>query len=179
LFARLELTVEKMSLDDFDSSGRRKPVPTGKIYTIDCDTVILAVGEKVESDFIKEFGIKVRDNGNVEADKFTYRTSHPKVYAGGDLITGPNTVTEAMRAGKKAAEVIDTRLMNENRFGKLLEKFTYKNVVPIKSESAKRQQIEKQSIKSIKNNFKEVSLGLSEKKTKIECIRCLRCDVKT
>jgi len=173
-----QIEVEQMIPGDFDSSGRRKPEPTGKMGSIPCDTVILAIGEKVDSGFIKEAGIKVRNNGTVEVNKFTYQTNNPQIYAGGDIITGPNTVTEAMRAGKKVAEIIDTQLMSENRFSKLFKKFVYKNQVPLKPEGGEKPYVDKLSLKSIKNNFKEISLGLSENKTWVECIRCLRCDVK-
>ncbi|MDD5731182.1 MAG: hypothetical protein PHN57_08685, partial [Candidatus Omnitrophica bacterium] len=96
----------------------------------------------------------------------------------GDLVTGPATVSQAMAAGKKAAQAIDTRLTGKNRFDKLFHKYTYKNVVPLKPEGGKRQAIEHLSLNSRKNNFKEVSLGFSKNKSEIEASRCLRCDVK-
>lgn len=173
-----EIELEKMSAGEFDLSGRRKPVPTGQTYRISCDTVIFAVGEGAESGFIKEFGVKVKDNGLVEVDRFILQTSHPKIYAGGDIVTGPATVSEALAAGKKAARAIDMRLTGEDRFHKLFHKFTYQNIVPLKPEGGKKQAMENRSLKLRKNNFKEVSLGLSKNKAQIEALRCLRCDIK-
>ncbi len=172
------IEVERMLPGEFDFSGRRKAVPTGETYRIPCDTVIFAVGEEAESGFIKDFGVKVKDNGLVEVDKFSCQTSNPKVYAGGDLVSGPATVSQAMAAGKKAAEAIDVLLTGENRFHKLFHKWAYKNIAPLRPEGGRRQAIENLSLKLRKNNFKEVSLGLTKNKTKVEAARCLRCDVK-
>jgi NADH-quinone oxidoreductase subunit F len=68
--------------------------------------------------------------------------------------------------------------MEKDRTDSLFKKYIYKNTIPIEPEGGKRQYIEKLSSEKWENNFKEVSLGLSEKKAKIEAIRCLRCDVK-
>ena len=168
----------KMIPGDFDLSGRRRPVPSGQTYKISCDKVILGIGEKVDSDFVKKDGLRIRKNGMIEVDAFSLQTSSPEIYAGGDAISGPATVTEAMSAAKMAARAIDARLMGKDRVHRLFEKFVYKNIVPIEPHGKKKGSAKKVSIKKRNNNFKEVSLGFSKADIQNETIRCLRCDVK-
>ena len=95
---------------DFDVTGRRKPMPTNETYEISCDTVMTAIGEKVDSEFLRDFGIVVNQNATAQINHFTFRTSVPKVYAGGDLVMGPATAVEAMAHGKDAAARLIPRL---------------------------------------------------------------------
>jgi NADH-quinone oxidoreductase subunit F len=162
----------------FDVSGRRKPVATDEVYDIPCDTVMTAIGERVDSDFLKDFGIQVRRDGTVDADMFTLETSVPMVYAGGDLVTGPSTAVEAMAHGKRAAAVLDLILSGEDRFSRLFKKFDYENKVPVEPQGGRKQNGKHLSLAARKNNFKEVSLGLTPAQARLECFRCLRCDVK-
>ena len=95
--------------------ARRKPVPTDEIQVIKCDTVILAVGEKVDMDFAKASGLTLKESGVVEVDRFSLETSRGKFYAGGDVVTGASNVSNAMGYGKKAARNIDQLLTGEKR----------------------------------------------------------------
>ena len=98
-------------LGEFDASGRRRPIPTEEIRRFECDTVILAVGEAVDMDFVRASGLRIKENGTLEVDRYTLETSRSKFYAGGDLISGASNVSNAMGYGKKAARNIDQRLM--------------------------------------------------------------------
>jgi NADH-quinone oxidoreductase subunit F len=172
------LKVSKMAAGDFDVSGRRKPVPTDQTYEIPCDTIMTAIGEKVESDFLVDFGIVVNHNATAQINNFTFRTSVPKVYAGGDLVMGPATAVEAMAHGKDAARSIDLALTGEDRFAKLFKRFEYVMAVPMKPAASKKQSGERLKVKAREKNFKEVAMGLSEMQAHLETLRCLRCDVK-
>ena len=61
------IEVVKTRLGEFDSSGRRRPVPTDEIRRIDCDTVILAVGEAVDLDFVRASGLRIKENGHARS----------------------------------------------------------------------------------------------------------------
>ena len=172
------LSATCMVLGEYDISGRRKPVATNKVFEIPCDTVILAIGERVDAEFIKSCGILINPNGTVKVERFNLRTNLDKVYAGGDLVMGPATAVEAMSDGKKAARAIDLALSKEDRFSKLFYKFNYASEVPLKSKITKKQEGKKLEINKRHNNFKEVSLGLSLKQACVEAGKCLRCDVK-
>ena len=99
---------------EFDTSGRRRPVPTDEVIRIECDTVILAVGEKVDPDFCRASGLTVKEEGTIEVDRYSLETSRERFYAGGDLITGASNVSNAMGYGKKAARNIDKKLMGRS-----------------------------------------------------------------
>jgi NADH-quinone oxidoreductase subunit F len=174
------LEVAKMLPGEFDVTGRRKPVATDELYRIPCDTVMVAIGEKVDSGFLKDAGVEVNKNGTVAINKFSLKTALDKVYAGGDLVVGPSTAVEAMADGKNAAQAIDFALMGaETRFAGLYKKFIYECNVPMKPAGGGKQTGKKLSLKERKNNFKEVSLGLTRQQVLKETLRCLRCDVKS
>ena len=73
------IEVVKTRLGEYDASGRRKPVPTDEIQRFECDTVILAVGETVDLDFARASGLKIKEAGTIEVDRFTLETSRPQV----------------------------------------------------------------------------------------------------
>jgi glutamate synthase (NADPH/NADH) small chain len=97
-----------------DQSGRRRPVPIkGSEFTMDTDTVIVAVG-RTPNPIIQRTteGLVVTKWGTIVADE-TGKTSLEGVYAGGDIVTGEATVISAMGAGKKAAKAIHEYIMNK------------------------------------------------------------------
>ena len=169
----------RMTPGEFDSSGRRRPVPSGETYRIPCEAVIIAVGEKVDSAFFKKHGIKVKKNGSIETDPFTLQTNARKFYAGGDAVLGPATVTEAMASGKKFAELIDLRLTGKKRFQDLFREFTITVKAPSKPLGGKRHLCPHIPVKKRINNFKEITEGFSRSQAEKEALRCLRCDIKT
>lgn len=98
----------KMELAEPDESGRRRPVPVkDSNFTLDVDTVIVAAGQNPNPLISKVTpSLKTNEDGTIAVDK-NYMTSMPGVFAGGDIITGADTVISAMGAGKKAALSID------------------------------------------------------------------------
>ena len=114
------IEVVKTRLGEFDSSGRRRPVPTEEIQRFECDTVILAVGEAVDLDFVPRLRPAAsRRTARWRWTATRWRPAASKFYAGGDLITGASNVSNAMGYGKKAARNIDQRLMGEARVQEL------------------------------------------------------------
>lgn len=98
----------RMELGEPDASGRRRPVPVeGSEFVLDCDVVIIAIGNK-PNPLIPEStpDLQISKWGTVEADETDGRTSKKYVYAGGDIVTGAATVILAMGAGKAAASSI-------------------------------------------------------------------------
>ncbi|MCU0665521.1 MAG: FAD-dependent oxidoreductase [Candidatus Omnitrophica bacterium] len=172
------LEVVKMLPGGYDFAGRKIPEATNETYQIPCDTVMVAIGERVDSEFIRESGINLNKNGTVKIDGFTLKANVSGYYAGGDLVTGPSTAVEAMGYGKKAAQVIDKELTGKDRFIKLFKKHEYRNKVPLKPARQSKQSGKFLPVGSRLCNFKEVSQGLSRKQVDIEASRCLRCDVK-
>jgi len=97
-----------MELGEPDASGRRRPVPVkDSNFVLDVDTVIIAIGQNPNPLLPKVTpGLKTNEDGTIQVDK-DFMTSLPGVFAGGDIITGADTVISAMGAGKKVAISID------------------------------------------------------------------------
>jgi NADH-quinone oxidoreductase subunit F len=163
---------------EFDTSGRRRPVPTDEVIRLECDTVILAVGEKVDPDFCRASGLTVLEAGTLEVDRFSLETSRERFYAGGDLISGASNVSNAMGYGKKAARNIDKKLMGQKRFPALMPEFSYQMVPPeTQSERGRHIPGEMPAAQRVQSNV-EVSLGLTTIAAMEETSRCLRCDLR-
>ena len=100
----------KMKLGEPDETGRRMPIPMeDSKFTREFDTVILAVGEAVDTSFLPK-KIELSDINTIWADPITMETTTQGVFAGGDAVTGPASVMEAIIAGKRAADSIDCYL---------------------------------------------------------------------
>ena len=95
-----------MELGEPDETGRRKPIPVeGSEFKREADKVILAIGETPDIGFLSK-DIELNENGTVWVNPVTMETSLKGVFAGGDVVSGPATVIEAIAAGKRAAESI-------------------------------------------------------------------------
>jgi NADPH-dependent glutamate synthase beta subunit-like oxidoreductase len=95
----------KMELTEPDQSGRRKPVPIkGSNFKVDVDTVISAIGQRVDRKVLK--GLEVNPDGTVRVDPNTSQTSIKGVFVGGDVVNGPGWAIDAIAAGKRGAEAI-------------------------------------------------------------------------
>ncbi|MBR4657988.1 MAG: NADPH-dependent glutamate synthase [Clostridia bacterium] len=101
----------RMELGEPDAKGRRRPIPIeGSEFTLDVDTVIMAIGTS-PNPLIKNTtkGLEVNPHGGIIVNEDGL-TSRENVYAGGDAVTGAATVISAMGAGKTAAKAIDEAL---------------------------------------------------------------------
>jgi len=171
------LEIEKTRLGDYDHSGRRKPVPTGEVVRIECDAVVLAVGETVDLDFCRASGLTLAEAGTFVVD-YSLETSRPKFYAGGDVITGASNVSNAMGYGKRAARKIDEKLMGGKRFAQLFGGFDYAHTPPESPGPTSRHHSAELPALVRARNSEEVVLGLTHQQAHDEACRCLRCDVR-
>ncbi len=109
------LRCQRMKLGEPDSSGRRRPIPIeGSEFDMEVDTVIVAIGN-TPNPLIGATtpDLKVGKHGTIETEAATGQTSKPRVFAGGDIVTGAATVISAMGAGKRAARAIHAMLMTK------------------------------------------------------------------
>ena len=99
----------KMRLGDIDGSGRRRPVPIeGSNLKVVADTIIAAIGQRVDRKVLKE--LEINQDGTVWVNPKTGETSMKGVFAGGDVVTGPGWAIDAIAAGKKGAQSIHRHL---------------------------------------------------------------------
>jgi NADH-quinone oxidoreductase subunit F len=172
------IEVVKTRLGEFDATGRRRPIATNEIRRFECDAVILAVGETVDMDFVRASGLRIKENGTLEVDRYTLETSRSKFYAGGDVISGASNVSNAMGYGKKAARNIDYRLMGGGRWGRIAPTSEYDNTPPEEATECHRNVTEELPPHERKENFEESVVGFTPVQAMDESCRCLRCDVK-
>lgn len=100
----------RMQLGEPDETGRKRAAPIeDSEFACNCDMVILAIGEAPDLSFLPKEA-ELNEDGTLSVNPITMETSLQGVFAGGDVATGPATVIEAVRAGKRAAESIETYL---------------------------------------------------------------------
>jgi NADH-quinone oxidoreductase subunit F len=183
------LEVMRMKAGSIDQSGRPTPLPTGESYEIPCDTLVIAVGERVDSAGLESVGAAIAKDGRVGVDPFRLMTANPKFFAAGDSVTGPATAAEAMGQAKTAAEAIDAALMPAeaaaaaagavaSRFESLFRKFEYAMEVPLSPAKAKMNRARQLPLTERHGNFVEISQGFTGEQARFEAERCLRCDVR-
>ncbi len=170
-------------LGEVDASGRRRPVPIpGSEFRVKLDTLIVAIGERPQSGFLAAMGLEMETGGRIKADVRTLATNLTGVFAGGDLVTGPNTVIDAIAAGKKAAESIDRYLRKEPLLKPASPKLPRAYIEPAdtgEAEAAGAARAVNPSLTPAERvkNFREVEMALPEDKARSESRRCLRCDL--
>jgi NADPH-dependent glutamate synthase beta subunit-like oxidoreductase len=166
-----ELQVEVMELDE---SGY--PQPTGRYETLAADTVILALGQKSETEFLREVpGVEIAGDGTVQVSP-TMETGCPGLFAGGDMVPSEMTVTVGVGHGKKAARNIDSWLRATDSPSAPkhdLASFDKLNLWYF-GDNARREQPEVEVTERL-SDFGEVVGGLTPGEAVYEAGRCLSC----
>ena len=176
------IACQRMTLGDFDASGRKRPVPIeGSEFTLDVDAVIAAVGQVSDMSFAEgqSIGVNKWDNFTV-GNVYKTRTPNERYFAGGDAVTGPDTVIAAIAAGHQACEDIDAAIRAANgepAYEKPAEEIIDVPLV-IDEESIEAPQMAMPEMEAAlrKVSFAEVELGFSVEDAIKEACRCLRCD---
>ena len=177
------IEIVKTRLGEYDKSGRRRPMPTDEVLRFACDSVILAVGETFDQDFCRASGLALKEEGTIIVDRFTYETSRPNFYAGGDVITGASNVSNAMSCGKQAAQKMDERLMGPSLLGRarwdqLFPDFEYSRTAPGDPSLSRRHVAHSVPAALRVRSQQEVVASLDPHEALEECRRCLRCDLR-
>ena len=174
-----ELKIEKMQLGESDAKGRRSVKGTGEFETVPVTAVLTATGQQVD---LGGIDLPTGEKGTVEADAVTCQTSVPDVFAGGDVVTGPQFVIDAIAAGKEAAVSIH-RFVHEGQTLTLgRDRRDYRpfdrataQITPGGFDSAPRQRPARVSGEEAKSSFNDLRTGFTEEQMKAECARCLGC----
>jgi formate dehydrogenase beta subunit len=112
---RLEVTCVRFELGEPDASGRPRPMQIkGSEFNMEFDTLITAIGQAPRVP--KDFNIRIGKGSTIQVDPVTLLTNRRGVFAGGDAVTGPATVVQALATGRKAASRIDEYLRHQYPF---------------------------------------------------------------
>jgi len=177
----------RMRLAEPDASGRRRPMPVpGSEFFVEAETVIAAVGQAPDLSFLPPDSALERSRWErLIVDENRLATNLPGVFAGGDFVSGPGMVIDAIAAGRRAAIAIDKYLRGDTSRVEIydLKPSVIEEVTSKEEEGAWepqfRPEMSRLPFEERKRSFKETELGLSEEQAKQEAKRCLRCDLET
>ncbi|MFQ5769149.1 MAG: NAD(P)-binding protein [bacterium] len=174
------MTCTKMKLGEPDGSGRRRPIPIeGSEFSIEVDNIIAAISQEPDLSFLpQKHDLKISKWNTFEVEDSTLATSRLGVFAGGDAVTGPNTVIDAIAAGHVAAQSIDRYLRGEPLKQDLQPERPIETEVKVdlkQQKKKKRVQMPRLAVPNRIKGFEEVELGFSEAEAIKEAQRCLRC----
>jgi NADPH-dependent glutamate synthase beta subunit-like oxidoreductase len=177
--AKGPITVEfqQMKLGEPDESGRRRPVPDGdKTFSMKVDTMFSAIGEEGD---VAPFDKSVACEWNLVKTPGDFGgTSKPRVFAGGDIVTGAASVVEAIAAGRKAAERIDRLLSNAAEPAALDERtISIENINTAYFTKSKRVLAARIPVDEAITGYREIYTGFDGDKLHREADRCFSCGV--
>jgi NADPH-dependent glutamate synthase beta subunit-like oxidoreductase/ferredoxin len=172
---RLKIECVRLHLGIMDASGRRRPEPIpGSEFIVEVDSIISAIGQM--PDVPDQFELVTGDNNTIEvADSLA--TSRDGVFAGGDAVTGPASILQAIAAGQKAAVSIDIYLGGR---GEINERLVEPNKIAtyrLKLPTTGRVDIPTRPVEDRIGDFNQVELTLDEESAVAEAARCLWCDL--
>ena len=171
------ITLQIMELGEPDASGRRRPVPVeGKTEEIAVDSVILAIGQKLVTEDVKE--LELNDRGNIIADPDFFTTNIEGVFAIGDATNrGASIAIEAIGEADRCVKAVDAYL-NGQALDTRVPYISKRDEATIDYSDRKKESrlTPKVLPADVRNkNFDEVSLGFTEEEAQAEASRCLEC----
>ncbi|MEW6349925.1 MAG: FAD-dependent oxidoreductase [Thermodesulfobacteriota bacterium] len=171
------------TLGEPDESGRRRPIPLDESsYRMPVDAVISAIGQRPH---IKEYpafnDIDLTRRETVRVSPYSSQTNLRDVFAGGDAVSGPATVVEAIGAGKRAAAGIHAFLRGDSMDLRVVPR-PRRMVAPVRMTYQEKSFVQRQEIPLIDlrrrmSSFDQVELGLDPSAARQEAKRCMRCDI--
>lgn len=165
----------------FDSTGRFNPAfYDNSESVIDCDTVILAIGQTTKLDFLSpEDGVEVSPRGLIVADRQSLQTTAPGIFAGGDCVFGPRLIIDSVGDGKRIAIGIDQYLRGTKHPDPEIEV----EVLERHQMSTGYMELARPAVPMLpldrRTGVTEVEIGYDEEAAVAEASRCLRCWINT
>jgi formate dehydrogenase (NADP+) beta subunit len=164
----------------FDKACNFNPTyEDGISYKADANCVILAVGQRADLEYVGSDGKVGTAGGRIQVSENTLSTGEPGVYAGGDVVSGPDSIIGAIAQGRKAASSIDSYLGGEGDIQEILavpEDDVLLSDFVLKAEPRNEMRLLKPWARS--SGFDQVELGLAEDRIEAESSRCLNCDAR-
>ena len=181
---RKELHCVRMELGEPDRSGRRRPVIVdGSDFVIAADYIIGAIGQTTDTGFLyNDLPVRLNKWGDIDVDGHTMQSSEANIFAGGDCVTGPATVIQAVAAGRRAALAIDefvtrgyVRPTDEDYACSRgsLEDLPQAEFADFPKLA--RERMNALAVDDRIHSFVEVEKGLTEEQARAEAARCLKC----
>jgi len=174
------------ALGEVDETGRRQPLPRPWTeFFGEADTVIPAVGQAPDLSFLPPDSKLERTKWEtLVVNPNNLATNIPGIFAGGDFVTGPTYVIQAIAAGRRGAIAIDKYLRGEKTPVEIIDAradlLPEAQVVEIEEAPEERPRVTMPvlSVEERRRTFKEIECGFSEERAQAEAKRCLRCDLR-
>lgn len=164
------IEVEEMTLD-----GDGRPVPTGRIETLEADSLILALGQEVDLTVLETIpGVRVNQEGVVQVGE-NLMTDVPGLFAGGDMVPSQRTVTIATGHGKKAARHMDAWLRGEHYQKPPSHPLIGHEGLHLWFQTRAPASDQPVMAAAARQDFREIVGGLSEGEARYEASRCYSC----
>jgi formate dehydrogenase (NADP+) beta subunit len=172
-----QATCIRMRLGDIDTSGRRTPVPVaGSEFVLTFDTLIMAIGQSADPASLYLEGEK---NGTVRVDKRNLATPQRGIFAGGDAVSGPSTIIQAIAQGRLACISIDRFLGGTGNLPVLLPEESDTEPPETAPRGAAKPAIKTIALKRRCNTFDPIELTYGKNAAIAEATRCLSCDLRS
>ena len=172
-------------LGEPDASGRRRPEPVaGTEFIIECDRVLLAIGQGPELDWLERGadGVSATKNRRLAADAVTFTTGRPGVFGTGDVRIGAATVVQAVAEGRRAAYAIDAYLQGQDldaiktRQTLAEPQPEFLSIVPYTGEVKEPRYRLKAMAAEVRNkSYIEYEIPYTQQEAMAESERCLQC----
>jgi NADH-quinone oxidoreductase subunit F len=172
--------LQRQSLGDFDSSGRRRPVPIpGSEFDMPCDMLIPAIGQIT---WLEDESVGLQRKESFSVGK-AFEIDVPGVFAAGDAVSGPATVVQAVAHGNQVALSVDAWLTKGELGGAFYRPVRHDipQLFDLDNYAEARRPRDKMlgpEERISRQDFCEVEMGLPERVIQEECKRCLRCDLE-
>ncbi|MCL6628488.1 MAG: NADH-quinone oxidoreductase subunit NuoF [Armatimonadetes bacterium] len=171
------LRCQLLQLAEFDKSGRRSPKPIeGGYVDLPVDAVISAISQEPDLDYLGDDSVQI-SRGKIVVDRRSAMTSCDGIFAGGDVVSGPATVIEAIGAGVKAAQEIDRYLGGNGQIPSDIEDIA---IPPAPDDVEDIKETPRAKMRTLpigeRSRCAEVELGFTRDEAIAEANRCLRCD---
>jgi NADPH-dependent glutamate synthase beta subunit-like oxidoreductase len=177
-----------MKLGELDKSGRRRPVPVeGSEFIVECNTLLVAIGEAPDLSFFgKGDTVQTDRGGTIRVDAINLQADMEGVFAAGDAVSGPASVIEAIAMGRKAVTSIDKYLGGSGDISEKLIDVEQPSpclgpgdgFADLCRVSMPCLSIEQRMVPARDGSFPEVKLGFTEEMASEEAKRCLQCQLR-
>jgi NADH-quinone oxidoreductase subunit F len=172
------LNCQTMRLGSFDRSGRRRPEEGGEAFVVPCDHILVAIGQSLDVKAVTNgIPLETRNRTFIDAHPVSGQTSEKWIFAGGDAVTGPSSVVEAVAAGERGAIGIDKYLTGAvHAFWRDTKEIDTKFDPDAEPVDTPREKLDLIALDRRRHNFDEVEQPWRESVAVRQAKRCLRCD---
>ncbi len=169
----------KVTMAETECLERRKgpvKIKEGCTFKVDLGHIVIATGQQPDTNFLKKY-VKIDKFGRIKTKH--WKTSHPKIFAGGDAVLGSKTIAHAVGEGLNAAEHADLYLRRIHPFfARIFKKNNLPRVKCLPVNNIGRMTIPHRKVEQRIHDFEEVEMKASQEELKKEATRCLSCPLR-